>query len=222
MLKLKVLNRIIESGLVAIVRTDSPDQAARIADACAQGGVAALEDHVHRARRGRRHLRSGQAPQARANHHRRGDSPRSRNRPHRHPLRRAVSGKPRAEPRDRPSRQPLPGPLHAGRRQRRAKSSKPWSAAPTSSRSSPAKPSAPISSRPCEAPLPQASLMPTGGVSIDNVAHLDQGRRRRRRRRRQPDRRSRRPATTSPSPGLAQPLHRSHPRAPGREHEESR
>jgi 2-dehydro-3-deoxyphosphogluconate aldolase/(4S)-4-hydroxy-2-oxoglutarate aldolase len=43
MLKLKVLSKILESGLVAIVRTDSPDQAARIADACAEGGVAALE-----------------------------------------------------------------------------------------------------------------------------------------------------------------------------------
>jgi 2-dehydro-3-deoxyphosphogluconate aldolase/(4S)-4-hydroxy-2-oxoglutarate aldolase len=43
MLKLKVLSRVMESGLVAIVRTDSPDQAAKIADACAQGGVAALE-----------------------------------------------------------------------------------------------------------------------------------------------------------------------------------
>lgn len=43
MLKLKVLNRVVESGLVAIVRTDSPDQAARIGDACAEGGVAALE-----------------------------------------------------------------------------------------------------------------------------------------------------------------------------------
>jgi 2-dehydro-3-deoxyphosphogluconate aldolase/(4S)-4-hydroxy-2-oxoglutarate aldolase len=42
-LKLRVLSRVVESGLVAIVRTDSPDQAARIADACAQGGVAALE-----------------------------------------------------------------------------------------------------------------------------------------------------------------------------------
>lgn len=43
MLKLKVLSRVIESGLVAIVRTDSPEQAERIAEACAQGGVAALE-----------------------------------------------------------------------------------------------------------------------------------------------------------------------------------
>lgn len=43
MLKLKVLSRVMDSGLVAIVRTDSPDQAARIADACAEGGVAALE-----------------------------------------------------------------------------------------------------------------------------------------------------------------------------------
>jgi 2-dehydro-3-deoxyphosphogluconate aldolase/(4S)-4-hydroxy-2-oxoglutarate aldolase len=42
-LKLKVLGRVVESGLVAIVRTDSPDLAARIADACAQGGVATLE-----------------------------------------------------------------------------------------------------------------------------------------------------------------------------------
>lgn len=41
--KLTVLTRIIDSGLVAIVRTDSADQAARIADACAEGGVAALE-----------------------------------------------------------------------------------------------------------------------------------------------------------------------------------
>lgn len=43
MLKLKVLSRIVDSGLVAIVRTDSPEQASRIADACARGGVAALE-----------------------------------------------------------------------------------------------------------------------------------------------------------------------------------
>src|SRR5580704_4567122 len=42
-LKLTVLSQVVESGLVAIVRTDSPDQAVRIADACAQGGVAALE-----------------------------------------------------------------------------------------------------------------------------------------------------------------------------------
>ena len=42
-MKLVVLSRVLESGLVAIVRTDSPDQAARIAAACAEGGVAALE-----------------------------------------------------------------------------------------------------------------------------------------------------------------------------------
>ena len=35
-LKLKVLSRIVDSGLVAIVRTDSPDQAALIADALAK------------------------------------------------------------------------------------------------------------------------------------------------------------------------------------------
>ena len=42
-LKLRVLGRIIESGMVAIVRADSSEQAGRIADACAAGGVAALE-----------------------------------------------------------------------------------------------------------------------------------------------------------------------------------
>ena len=42
-MKLAVLSRVLESGLVAIVRTDSPEQAARIAEACAEGGVAALE-----------------------------------------------------------------------------------------------------------------------------------------------------------------------------------
>ena len=43
MLKLKVLGKVIESGLVAIVRTNSSDQAARIAEACALGGAAAIE-----------------------------------------------------------------------------------------------------------------------------------------------------------------------------------
>lgn len=42
-LKLQVLSQIVESGLVAIVRADSSDEAARIAEACAEGGVAALE-----------------------------------------------------------------------------------------------------------------------------------------------------------------------------------
>jgi 2-dehydro-3-deoxyphosphogluconate aldolase / (4S)-4-hydroxy-2-oxoglutarate aldolase len=41
--KLKVLHRIIDSGLVAIIRADVSDHAARIAEACARGGVAALE-----------------------------------------------------------------------------------------------------------------------------------------------------------------------------------
>jgi 2-dehydro-3-deoxyphosphogluconate aldolase/(4S)-4-hydroxy-2-oxoglutarate aldolase len=41
--KLALLSRVLDSGLVAIVRTDSSEQAARIAEACAQGGVAALE-----------------------------------------------------------------------------------------------------------------------------------------------------------------------------------
>ena len=42
-LKLKVLSRIMDSGLVAVVRADSSDQASRIAEACANGGVAAVE-----------------------------------------------------------------------------------------------------------------------------------------------------------------------------------
>jgi 2-dehydro-3-deoxyphosphogluconate aldolase/(4S)-4-hydroxy-2-oxoglutarate aldolase len=43
MIKLKVLQRIVDSGLVAVVRAESTEQAARIAEACAEGGVAAVE-----------------------------------------------------------------------------------------------------------------------------------------------------------------------------------
>jgi len=41
--KLVVLNRIIESGLVAIIRADVADHAERIAEACARGGITVLE-----------------------------------------------------------------------------------------------------------------------------------------------------------------------------------
>jgi len=41
--KLVVLDRIIDTGLVAIIRADVADHAARIAEACAKGGVAVLE-----------------------------------------------------------------------------------------------------------------------------------------------------------------------------------
>ncbi|MFZ0772067.1 MAG: bifunctional 2-keto-4-hydroxyglutarate aldolase/2-keto-3-deoxy-6-phosphogluconate aldolase [Candidatus Sulfotelmatobacter sp.] len=41
--KIEVLKKIVASGLVAVIRAENPDQASRIADACALGGVAALE-----------------------------------------------------------------------------------------------------------------------------------------------------------------------------------
>ena len=41
--KIEVLSKIMASGLVAVIRADNPEQAAHIADACALGGVAALE-----------------------------------------------------------------------------------------------------------------------------------------------------------------------------------
>jgi 2-dehydro-3-deoxyphosphogluconate aldolase/(4S)-4-hydroxy-2-oxoglutarate aldolase len=41
--KTHTLERIAASGLVAVIRAESPEQAERIADACAMGGVAALE-----------------------------------------------------------------------------------------------------------------------------------------------------------------------------------
>jgi 2-dehydro-3-deoxyphosphogluconate aldolase/(4S)-4-hydroxy-2-oxoglutarate aldolase len=41
--KLDVLGRIVASGLVAVIRAESTDQASRIAEACALGGVGALE-----------------------------------------------------------------------------------------------------------------------------------------------------------------------------------
>ena len=41
--KLKTLEKIVDSGLVAVVRAEGSEQASRIADACAQGGVGAIE-----------------------------------------------------------------------------------------------------------------------------------------------------------------------------------
>jgi len=41
--KMQVLGRIATAGLVAVIRADNPEQAERIAEACALGGVAALE-----------------------------------------------------------------------------------------------------------------------------------------------------------------------------------
>jgi 2-dehydro-3-deoxyphosphogluconate aldolase/(4S)-4-hydroxy-2-oxoglutarate aldolase len=43
MMKLKVLGKIVDSGLVAVVRAESSEQATQIAEACALGGVAAVE-----------------------------------------------------------------------------------------------------------------------------------------------------------------------------------
>jgi 2-dehydro-3-deoxyphosphogluconate aldolase / (4S)-4-hydroxy-2-oxoglutarate aldolase len=41
--KFEVLRRIVEGGLVAVVRAESADVAMRIADACVKGGVAGIE-----------------------------------------------------------------------------------------------------------------------------------------------------------------------------------
>jgi 2-dehydro-3-deoxyphosphogluconate aldolase/(4S)-4-hydroxy-2-oxoglutarate aldolase len=41
--KLRILERVVSSGLVAVIRAESHEQAERIADACAAGGVGAVE-----------------------------------------------------------------------------------------------------------------------------------------------------------------------------------
>ena len=43
MQKLNYLNKIVASGLVVVIRADTADQACRIAEACAEGGVTAME-----------------------------------------------------------------------------------------------------------------------------------------------------------------------------------
>jgi len=43
MLKLKVLGRIVDCGLVPVVRASSSEEALRIAEACREGGAAAVE-----------------------------------------------------------------------------------------------------------------------------------------------------------------------------------
>lgn len=41
--KIEILKKIVDSGLVCVIRADSPEQASRIAEACAAGGAASLE-----------------------------------------------------------------------------------------------------------------------------------------------------------------------------------
>ena len=41
--KFAVLQKIVEVGLVAVIRAESAEQAKKITDACIQGGVAAIE-----------------------------------------------------------------------------------------------------------------------------------------------------------------------------------
>lgn len=43
MVKLDILHKIVGPGLVAVIRASSAEQAARIADACVEGGIQALE-----------------------------------------------------------------------------------------------------------------------------------------------------------------------------------
>ena len=43
MFKLEILQRIVGSGVVAVIRAATPEQAGRMADACIQGGIEALE-----------------------------------------------------------------------------------------------------------------------------------------------------------------------------------
>ena len=41
--KLNILEKIMKSGVVAVVRAENAEQAKKIADACIQGGVPAIE-----------------------------------------------------------------------------------------------------------------------------------------------------------------------------------
>ncbi|MDT0159178.1 bifunctional 2-keto-4-hydroxyglutarate aldolase/2-keto-3-deoxy-6-phosphogluconate aldolase [Bacillus sp. AG4(2022)] len=43
MKKLNILNRLIESGVVAVVRADSSEEAVKISEACVKGGIAGIE-----------------------------------------------------------------------------------------------------------------------------------------------------------------------------------
>jgi 2-dehydro-3-deoxyphosphogluconate aldolase/(4S)-4-hydroxy-2-oxoglutarate aldolase len=43
LLKLRVLGRILESGLIAVIRSGNSEEAIRIAEACAEGGATVLE-----------------------------------------------------------------------------------------------------------------------------------------------------------------------------------
>ena len=58
--KIEVLRKIADSGLVCVIRADSPEQASRIADACVDEGRRGGGDHVYGSGRERRHRASSQ------------------------------------------------------------------------------------------------------------------------------------------------------------------
>lgn len=41
--KLEILSQVLNSGIIAVVRAESPDKALKVADACRAGGVSAIE-----------------------------------------------------------------------------------------------------------------------------------------------------------------------------------
>lgn len=165
--KEEVMQRIKGSGLVAVVRAESPEKARRIAEDCIAGGVEAIEvaftvPFAHRALEelardcgGRVLIGAGTVldPETRED---------------RHPVGGVVCGVPPSEPGNRPAVQPVPHPHHggnpdgagggggAGMRRGYAQAV-------------PRRAVRPAFIRDLHGPLPQAPVMPTGGVEIANA-----------------------------------------------------
>ena len=169
MKKEQVLAKLRECGLVAVVRAKDADDARRIAEACIKGGCAGIEltyttpgvnaiielmakeydgtDFVIGAgtvmdpETARMAILSG--------------------------AQYVVSPYFNAD--NRPPVQPLPRGLHARRHEHHRGGLRHGGRRPTSSRCSPASCLGPRSSKAIHGPIPQAEIMPTGGVSVDNV-----------------------------------------------------
>lgn len=169
MKKEQVLAKLRSCGLVAVVRAKDADDAMRIAEACIEGGCAGIEltyttpgvnaiiEKMAREYDGTDFVIGAG--------HRHGP----RDRPHGHPLRRPVCGQPLLQRRHRPPVQPLPRGLHAGAMSI-AEVVAGMEAGADIIKVFPGELFGPKILKSIHGPIPQAELMPTGGVSLDNVA----------------------------------------------------
>ena len=161
------LKRILDGGIVAVVRSESGDLAGEGRAGAGRGRRRGGRGDLHRPRRHRRDPPG--PPRGRRRHRARGrHGPRPRDRPRRAAGRRRVHRRPDAQPRGHP---PLP-PLRQGRHARRFTPTEiltAWEAGADVVKVFPADVGGPAYLKAIRGPLPQIRLMPTGGVDLQTA-----------------------------------------------------